>query len=153
MFDQVINHLEIANEYEWNARRLFETAIKSPNWTDTYLQCLGNARRERAVARNLVMIALQDSCADELAPQRGEWERCPDEIRRMTLEQLLQLAATAQSSPAGSRKMRRASERISQVAALLQSNNALAQLLWWCAEVEPIPPGKPVINFDKREAQ
>ena len=66
----------------------------------------------------------------------------------MTLEQVLQLAATARSSPAGSQRLRDAAASMSQIALLLRTNQAIAQLLWWSADLEPIPPGKPVMGID-----
>lgn len=150
MLDGAIQFLSTADDFELEAIRQFGAKPRSPNWTNTYLRCLGDARRQRTAARKLVVLASKDSRVDATA--RGdEGAKCFDEIRSMTLEQFPQLAATARSSPAGSQRMLQAAKRRQKVAALLQRNEALAQLLWWCVEVEPAPPGRPVIDIDKRE--
>ena len=152
MFKQIVNHLEIADEFEWNARRLFKSETRPPNWTNAYIQCLGDASRERALARSLAVSAHTDSFRDDLSAESVEDDNRPGDIRNITLRQLLRLAAIARSAPAGSQRMRQAAQRIRQVAALLQSNGAMAQLVWWCADIVPVPPGKPAIALDERGA-
>lgn len=152
MLDRVIQFLAAADDFEFEARRQFEAHPRSPNWADTYLQCLGDARRQRVAARELVTLASKDSREDAAA--RGDaGTKYSGETLSITLEQLLQLAATARSAPAGSQRMRRSAEQMRLVAALLQENNAMAQLLWWSSDLDPVTPGRPVLNFEKWEAQ
>lgn len=151
MFDEIISHLATADAFEWNAKRLIESGAKPPNWAYTCIECLGDASRERAVARDLAVAAHTDSSKDDSSAESAEGDKRSGDIRGMTLGQLLRLAAVARSASGGSKRMRQSTQRMSQVAALLQTNKAMPQLLWWCGDVEPVPPGRPVIDTEERE--
>ena len=145
LLDQILFRLETGDDFEHNAKRLLAT--KPPGWTHTFIQCLSDASRERAAARDLAMSAHDDSPSDKVSAgsrMRG--------IHAMTLKHLLRLAAVTKSAPAGSQRMRHAAQRMRQVAAFLHQKGLIAQLLWWCAYVEPLPPGRPVISVHGREA-
>lgn len=143
MFTEALNHLVMADEFDRNALRVAKAdAQSSPRWTDTYIQCLGDASRERAVARRLAAIVHDDVPSDSAEAYIG----------KNTMVQIVRLATIARSAPAGSERMRRAAARMRSIAAFLQKKKAIAQLVWWCGDVEPVPPGRPVICLDGREA-
>jgi hypothetical protein len=152
MFDLIIGHLETADEFERNAKRLLESGTRPPNWTHTYIECLGDACRERAAARKLIVLAHNNPWKVNQSADGAEDDRRGSEIRDMTLGQLIRLAASTRSAPAGSQRMRHSAQRMYDVAKLLRLNQTMAQLLWWCADLEPVPPGKTVISFDEQGA-
>lgn len=147
MFNKIVDHLEIADEFERNALRLLKAEAKSPGWKDTYIECLGDANRERAVARRLIVAAHNEPAADDLLAGSAEAE-----IKTMTLGRLLRLAGVARSTPVGSQRMRQTAQVMRDTAKLLLINQTMAQLLWWTTEVEPVPPGRPVIDLAKQGA-
>jgi len=152
VFNRIINHLEIADEFERNALCVLKADAKSPGWTDTYFQCLGDASRVRAVARDLAVSTHNGSLTNDSSAERTGSDKQSGNIRDMTLGQLLRLAAVTRSAPAGSQRMRHAAERIGQVAMLLHTNKAMGLLFWWCGDLEPLPPGMPVIALDETGA-
>jgi hypothetical protein len=153
VLNQIINHLEIADQYEWNAKRVLELCPKPPNWAYTYIECLADASRERAVARMLVMEAYNNSRKSDLPVYGVKSRELRSEIRDTTLGQLVRLVAVAKGSPAGSERMRHVVQRLNQIAQYLDSNGIMSQLLWWCEEVEPVPPGRPIFTPKKREQE
>ncbi len=152
MLDHIVSCLETAAEYEVNALRLLESENRPPNWTYTYLQCLGDASRERNRARELARVWSRESDAGTRSANDSDAKTGLNELHHITLKQLIHLAFTATSAPAGSKRMRDSVARMSQVATLLRTNQTIAQLLWWSPDLQPVPPGRPVIDFDKREA-
>lgn len=77
------------------------------------------------------------------------------DVRDMTIRELCSLADEVRSSPAGSKKMRRAADRMA-VAAWHLENGALQQMLWWTTGIEPEAPpdGKAtVVEMPKRHLQ
>lgn len=152
MLDQIIGRLETADEFERHAKRLLESGSRPPNWTHTYIECLGDASRERTIARELVLLAHKTSDQGNRSTEGAKADESSSDIGGMTLRQVLRLVDAARSSPAGSQRMRKAARRLSQVAACLHDNDAMAQLLWWNPDLQPVPPGRPVIDFDRRKA-
>jgi hypothetical protein len=62
------------------------------------------------------------------------------DVREMTVRELCELAEEIRTSPAGSTKLRRAADRMAEVAWALQ-DGPLAQMLWWAgSDVVPQPP-------------
>ena len=144
MLDHVSRHLETGDAFERNGKRLLAT--KPPRWADTYIECVRDATRERAAARDLALsVEMSDQRIKESARSHQR------DLHAITLGQLLCLAAVNRSAPAGSQRLRHAAGRMRQVAALLHEKNVLAQMLWWCGDVEPVSPGRPVTSFDVRE--
>jgi hypothetical protein len=62
-----------------------------------------------------------------------------NDVRDMTVRDLCALAEEIRSSPIGSRKLRRAADRMAQVAWAL-SGGALQQMVWWEPSTMPEPP-------------
>ena len=152
MFDQIVGHLETADEFERNAKRLLESGTRPPSWTHTYIECLGDASRERAAARKLILLAHDGPWKANQSVDGAKDDGPGSDIRDMTLGQLIRLAASTRSAPAGSQRMRHSAQQMCDVAKLLRLNQTMAQLLWWCADLEPVQPGKTVINFDEQRA-
>jgi hypothetical protein len=61
------------------------------------------------------------------------------DVREMTIRELCALADEVRSSPAGSRKMRRAADRMAMAGWYLSDSGALQQMLWW-ERIEPEAP-------------
>lgn len=152
MLDQIIGHLETGDAFEFNAKRLFESGTRPPDWAYTYIECLGDAARQRAAARRLAVSVHTHSSRVDSPDQIAGGGKQSGNIGDMTLGQLLRLADIARSAPGGSQRMRHAAQRMSQVAAILHTNGVLAQLSWWCVEIQPVPSGRPVLSLNEREA-
>ncbi|MFZ0301879.1 MAG: hypothetical protein WAL75_04305 [Terracidiphilus sp.] len=144
MIDYILGQLEIAEQYEIEAQRLRQAENNSPNWVTTYAQCLKDASCERAIARKLAAYHQHEfnRSGSDHRDKRREPGVLAHDIREVTVGQILRWAAIARSSSVGTRKLKRAAERMSQVAAALDSGNALEQILWWTGEVVPEPPGR-----------
>jgi hypothetical protein len=74
-----------------------------------------------------------------LLAQRHPKPRTKD-VRDMTVQDLCDLAKEVRSAPVGSRKMRRAADRMSIAAWQLEGSGALQQMLWWHRGIEPEAP-------------
>lgn len=97
---------------------------------------------------------MNDSIVDLVVKQ---WHSKPKsrakDVRDMTIRELCDLAEEVRSAPAGTRKMRRAADRMSIAAWHLEGSGALQQMLWWCTGIEPEAPpdGKAtVVQMSKR---
>jgi hypothetical protein len=62
------------------------------------------------------------------------------DVRDMTVRELCALAGEVRSAPAGTRKMRRAADRMAIAAWHLEGSGALQQMLWWEKGIEPEAP-------------
>jgi hypothetical protein len=62
------------------------------------------------------------------------------DVREMTVQELGILAKEVRSAPAGNRKVRRTTNRMSIAAWHLKGSGALQQMLWWCRGIEPEAP-------------
>lgn len=139
MIDEVLKHLELASRFEENAKRLVEAEDRGPHWLTTYKQCLRDARRERALAR-------------EASRKRGRGElndaNCSpgtrvSDLNGVTVGQILRWATIIRSSSVGTSRLRRTAIRMMAVAETLEEANVIDQLMWWATDVAPVPPGRP----------
>jgi hypothetical protein len=86
---------------------------------------------------------MKDTFVDEIIKQ---WQSKPKQkprskdVRDTTIRELCDLAEEVRSAPAGSRKMRKAADRMSIAAWHLEGSGALQQMLWWCTGIEPEAP-------------
>lgn len=137
---------EIADECGKCVLHVINVNAKSRGRKDTYIECLGGAGCECAVARRLVVPTQNEDWP--IAKPAGSDEA---DLKKLLLSRLLWLAAVASLVPAGNQRMRSAAERVCQVAILLQTQMSLAQLLWRHSDFKPMPPGLPVIDLYQGE--
>lgn len=130
MIDEVSRHLEMADKYEENAKRINEADQKAPNWLDTYRQCLKDSKRERILAKRLVNRREMYSAGRDAGGSQAKRKKpfCGD-LNSITVGQILRWASIGKSSSMGTVRLRRFALRLQNVAEFLEEGGALGQLL------------------------
>jgi hypothetical protein len=143
VIDVVMRHLELASQFEENARRLVESRDKGPNWTNAYNRSLADARRARELARKIAQGLEVDSMVGHAkrSERRANRSRKAD-VRRVTIGQILRLASIIESSSPGTARLRRAASRMKEIVAILEGSAVLSQFMWWARDMSPVPPGR-----------
>lgn len=138
MIDEVLKHLETADRFDENAKRLFEADEKAPNWLNSYNQCLRDARRERTMAREIARKRSQETVEYFNQTRRGRVKG----LKSVTIGQIFRWASIIQSSSVGTSRLRRTAIHMMAVAELFEAAEALGQINWWSSDVAPVPPGR-----------
>lgn len=144
VIDEVLRNLELANQFEQNARRLLDGGNKGPRWVDVYNRCLAEAKRVRGLAREIARSRGAATTVVETAMHKAAGHR-PRKINfeKITVGRILHLVAIIQSSSPGTARLKRASLRMKEIVGVLEGTSAIGQILWWAEDVSPIPPGRP----------